>query len=207
MGSKNTKAKKNSVSALEDHSFQTKLNTEMNAKIGKIVEELIKNSNSSEKTSENMSDEKSSLKLSESENKENVTNLFEHVNLNEPGEKKRLNPILVHCNSDNSFLQMRAASLRVKRLQNNKIDPFDEEEKTIFKKSKRKGVRFSDEVIIINNFENENFQKNKRKSSIAKTDYIKLVSLSNFVIDNNNNNNNNKKNKNETDKKSDAKNT
>ena len=190
MGSKHTKNKKNSVSALEDHSFQTRINTEMNAKIGKIIDELVKPEFVNTKPIEvSKTEEKENLQVVNSDNNEIESHLVTEVSStksNEQDEKKPINPIIVTISSEN--LTKHKPSVRIKRLQKrtDSVDnrTFDSDE-AIFKKSKRKGVRFSEDVIVINDIEQDN-PKNKRKSSIIKTEYIRLVSFSNFVSENKN---------------------
>lgn len=179
MGSKNTKNKRNSISALEDNSFQTKINTELNAKIGKIIDDLVK---LDEKKSLELSfEEKENLAVLPFENSGDVQNKIDQV----PTELKEnmVNPILVNVNSENSIKDRHC--FRVKRMQKrseSEANNEDTESEINFKKSKRKGVRFSDDVIVINNSERE-FLKSKQNNIPPKTEYIRLVSLNKVEVD------------------------
>ncbi|RNA37735.1 hypothetical protein BpHYR1_030272 [Brachionus plicatilis] len=183
MGSKNTKTKQNSISALEDNSFQTKINTQLNAQIGKIIDDLVKLDD--KKPAELICEEKENLSFQAIENSDDGLHLVNEVVSTKPNEQedKTINPILVSVNNENSIKHRH--SFRVKRLQkrseseNNNVDS---ESEINFKKSKRKGVRFSDDVIVINDHERE-FLKSKQKNSPPKTEYIRLVSLSKFEVD------------------------
>lgn len=180
MGSKISKNKRNSISALEDNSTQTKVNTELNAKIGAIIDDLVRQ------------DDRRSVELTIKE-KENISFPISADNsddgkqlVNEFGsdqiDRKKINyrSILVNVNNESSIKCLH--SFRVKRLQKrseSETKNLDLESEIVFKKSKRKGVRFSDDVIIINDNESE-LENSKQKNSPPKTEYIRLVSVSNF---------------------------
>lgn len=103
--------------------------------------------------------------------------------------EKILVPILISTSSSPSTKQI-VPSIRLRKLQIQKqnlltdttnTENYTEAQDEINKaKAKSKGVRFSEQVLIINNYDSQD-EKQIHKSSSCKVDYVKFATLANLI--------------------------